>query len=170
MVDMTTIWIMIAAGGCFVTIFSGIGIFMLVKHFRDKKKLEESQAWSATSGTVTQSYIREAESRDSDGYTTISYYPEVRYSYQVMGVEYTGDQVAFGGSVGDSNRSKAGETLMQYPVGKDMLVYFDPQNPHAAVLERRMGSKLFLIIGIIFTTIGVLTACIGGGIALFALM
>jgi hypothetical protein len=156
------------AGGCFVTIFLGVGIFMLVKYFQDKKKTEESQAWSATSGQVTQSYVRESQTRDDDGYLTTTYYPEVRYTYQVMGVEYGGDKVSFGGAVG-GGRKKAEEVIAQYPIGKNITVYYDPNKHEDAVIERRMGSKGFLIIGIVFTLIGVCIACIGGVAAILAI-
>ena len=156
------------AGGCFVTIFLGVGIFMLVKYFQDKKKAEESQAWSATAGQVTQSYVRESQTRDDDGYLTTTYYPEVRYTYQVMGVEYAGDKVSFGGAVG-GNRNKASEVVAQYPIGKNITVYYDPNNHEDAVIERRMGSKGFLIIGVVFTLVGICTACIGGIVAIMAI-
>ena len=159
----------LAAGGCFVTIFGGVGIFMLVKYFQDKKKSEESQAWSATSGQVTESYVRESQSRDDDGYITTSYYPEVRYIYQVLGVEYTGKRIAFGGGV-SSGRKNASEMITQYPVGKTVSVYYDPNNHEDAVLERRMGSKGLLIIGIAFTLVAVCSVCVGGVAALAALM
>ena len=157
------------AGGCFVTIFLGVGIFMLVKYFNDKKKAEDSQAWSATSGQVTQSYVRESQSRDEDGYVSTSYYPEVRYTYQVMGVEYGGDRVSFGGGVGGSHKS-AQEKIALYPAGKTVTVYYDPNKYEDAVLERRMGSKGFLIIGIVFTLIGVCVACVGLGVGVVSML
>ena len=165
---MTVALIVTISVGCFCAIFAGIGIFMLVKYFQDKKKSEESQAWSATSGQITESYVRESHSQDSDGITTTSYYAEVRYLYQVMGVEYSGDKVSFGGKVGGS-RGKANETTVQYPVGKNVTVYYDPNNHEDAVLERRIGSRGMLIIGIIFTAIGVCTACVGAiaGVMMF---
>ena len=157
---MTASLIVLLAGGCFVTIFLGVGIFMLVKYFRDKKKSEESQAWSATSGEIIESYVRESHSQDSDGITSTSYYAEVRYLYQVLGVEYSGDKVSFGGKVGGS-RNKAAEITTQYPVGKTVTVYYDPNNHEDAVLERRIGSKGMLSIGIIFAAVGICTACVG---------
>ena len=167
--NLTAIMIAVAAGGCFVTIFAGVGIFALVKYFQDKKKSEESQSWSATSGRVTQAYIRESQTRDDEGFLTTTYYPEVRYTYEVMGVEYTGHQISFGGGVG-GNRGKADETLTQYPVGKNVTVYYDPNSPEEAVIERRMGSQTMLILGVVFTLIGVCTACIGGGAGIAALL
>ena len=167
--DMTAMLIILLAGGFFVLVFAGIGIFMLVKYFRDKGRAEESKAWPATAGEITQAYIRESQTRDSDGYMTTSYYPEVRYLYDARGVAYTGEQISFGGAIGGSHQ-KAAEIVAQYPVGKNLTVYYNPNNPAEAVIERRIGSKLFLIIGAIFTVIGVCTACVGGSIALITLL
>ncbi len=75
-------------------------------------------------------------------------------------MEYTGDKIAFGGDVGGS-RKKANEMIAQYPVGKNVSVYYDPNNPEDVVLERRMGSKGLLIIGVVFTLIAVCTLCVG---------
>lgn len=166
--DNTGLLVGVGVGGCFVLIFGIIGVVMLVKYFRDKKKAEESQSWSSAAGRITESYVRRQESRDSDGYTTTSYYPEVRYTYQALGVEYSGDKIAFGGSVGGSQK-KAHERLTSYPVGKDVIVHYDPNNPEEAVLERRMGSKAFLIIGIIFTLVAICSACIGLVVAIAGL-
>ncbi|MBT4311172.1 MAG: DUF3592 domain-containing protein [Anaerolineae bacterium] len=163
--DYTGILIGVGVGGCFVLIFGIVGVVMLVKYFRDKKKSEESQAWSGTSGRITESYVRESQSQDSDGYTSTTYYPEVRYLYQVMGVEYDGKRVAFGGDVGGS-RKKANERIGQYPVGKTVTVYYDPNNHEDAVLERRIGSKTMLIIGIVFALISICSACISGIVAI----
>lgn len=166
--DYTGLLVGVGVGGCFVLIFGIIGAVMLVKYFKDKKKSEESQAWSATSGRITEAYVRESQSRDEDGFTTTTYYPEVRYLYQVMGTEYSGKRVAFGGDVG-GNRNKATERIAQYPVGKTVSVYYDPNDYEEAVLERRMGGKGMLIIGVVFTLIAVFSACVGGIIAIVGL-
>lgn len=149
-----------AIGSCIFLIFGIIGTVMLIKYFRDKKKAEESQNWSSTPGIITESYVRKEENRDSDGYPTTSYYPEVRYAYEFLGTKYTGDKIAFGESVGGSLK-KAQDALAQYPVGKNMAVYYDPNNPEDAVLERRVSGKMMLIIGIIFLLVSFCTVCIG---------
>ena len=83
---------------------------MLFKYFQDKKKTEESQNWSSAAGRITESYVRREETMDSDGYTTTSYYPEVRYGYEFLGTEYTGDKIAFGGKMGGNQKKRTGKT------------------------------------------------------------
>ena len=161
---MDELLIGITVGGCFVLIFGIIGAVMLFKYFQDKKKSEESQSWSSAAGRITESYVRREETMDSDGYTTSSYYPEVRYDYEFLGSEYKGDKIAFGGKIGDSQK-KAHERLTQYPVEKNVIVYYDPNNAEDAVLERKMSGKTMLIVGIIFAIIALCTACVGGIVA-----
>ena len=158
----------IAAGTCFVLIFGIIGVVILVKYFRDKKKTDESQSWSSASGKITESYMRREASMESG--STI-YYPEVQYDYEFLGTKYTGDRISFGGSSGNSNRKKSEETLAKYPIGQNVTIYYNPNNPEDAVLERKMGTggTVFLIIGILFTFIALCTLCISGVIAVAAL-
>lgn len=159
----------IGIGGCFVAIFGLAGIGMLVKYFLDKKKAGESQNWSSAMGKITESYVRRKVSTDSDGDTTTSYYPEVRYTYQYLGTEFSGDRIAFGGKVG-GGQNKAYTAISSYPVGKDVTVYYDPNNPEDAVLERRMAGATYLIMGIIFLFFALASVCIGGIVTIAGLM
>jgi len=160
----------IVIGGCFVLIFGIIGAVLLVKYFQDKKKADTSQSWPSAPGRIAESYVRREDSTDSDGYPTTSYYPEVRYEYDLLGAQYSGDKIAFGAKTGNSNQKKTQEALVQYPVGKSVIVYYDPANPEDAVLERRVGGKVFLIVGIIFLLVALCTLCIGGAATLFSLV
>lgn len=159
-----------AIGGCFVLIFGIIGGVMLFKYFQDRKKAEASQAWTSASGRITESYVRREDSTDSDGYPQTYYYPEVRYEYDLLGATFTGDKIAFGTKTGNSGQKKAQEALAQYPVGKSVTVYYDPNNREEAVLERRVGGKVFLIVGIIFLMVALCTLCVGGTTLLFSLV
>lgn len=157
----TGVVIGIGVGGSVVLLFFIIGIFLVVKHFRDKKKAEESMSWASATGHIIASNVRSEISTDSDGNQSTSYYPEVRYSYEYMGITYEGDRIAFGGKVGGS-RKKASEMIQAYPLGKNLTVYCDPNNPEDAVLERRLGSKVPLIVGIVLILIALIVLCIGG--------
>jgi len=160
----------IGIGGCFVLIFGIIGGVMLFKYFQDRKKAEASQSWSSASGRITESYVRRADSVDSEGYSQTHYYPEVRYEYDLLGATFTGDKIAFGGNTGYGSPKKAQETSIKYPVGAGVTVYYDPNNREDAVLERRVGGKVFLIVGIVFSLVALCSLCIGGGIALYIFM
>jgi hypothetical protein len=70
--------------------------------------------------------------------------PRIRYSYPVDGREHESSQINFWGVVGGS-QSAAERTTRRYPQGAQVTVYYNPQDPHEAVLDRAF-SPLVLIL------------------------
>lgn len=153
-----------------VVIFGIIGVAMLFSYFQSKKKVEESQSWPAVQGYITKTHIRRETEKDNDGSRITKYYPEVLYTYEFLGKEYTGDKISFGGKTKYSYEQKAENFLVQYPVGQGIKIYYDPNNPEDAVLERKALGKVILIIGVIFTLIAIGALLVRGGAALMSLM
>ena len=76
-------------------------------------------------------------------------YPVVQYSYQVMGQMLQGRGVIPGPETGGSWAHKVVE---RYPAGAQVMVYYDPNNPSDAVLERGMpGYIKWLWVALILT-------------------
>ncbi len=148
-------------GGFFLLLTLGGSIALLLYSQNSKKKAGASQQWPSADGSITVSEVRESVSRDEDGDTSISYYPHVEYSYTVAGQTYTSKQVAFGGVKGFNDHARAQADLAKYPFGTRVQVYYNPQKPGEAVLERVAGSgaKTAMIMGIILLVLSVLIAC-----------
>ena len=108
-------------------------IFLTIILFMRRKMAVVSQ-WPSTMGTVMMSTI-EARSSSEGGYTE---YPVVQYSYQVGGQAYQGMKLAPGPDVGGSGARKV---VGRYPVGAQVMVFYDPQNPSDAVLERKAPAQ-----------------------------
>ena len=134
-------------------LFVAIGLVLFYIYFRNLARVRASEGWPASQGTILESWVRESTTTDDDGSTSSHYYPEVRYAYQVMGVEYQGDKLTFGPKSGGA-QSKAARIVSNYPKGVTVTVYYDPQKPSNAVLERNV-SKSLLIYGLIFIVIGI---------------
>jgi hypothetical protein len=101
-------------------------------------------------------------STDSDGDTSDHYTPKVKYTYQAIGQEYEGDKLGFGFQQSFGSQSKAQAALARFPVGAQVTVYYDPNNPAEAVLERKAGgSTLSLVLGIIFIVVSLCLGCPG---------
>jgi hypothetical protein len=146
-------------GGIFVLALLGLGIYLVVFSRRSKKKAEESQGWPSTNGTVISSEVKRSVNRDEDGHETYAYYPGVEYTYQCAGQTFTGKRLSFGGLVAQKDPSAVQTALQKYPPGGVVTVYYNPENPSEAVLERQAGGlKGSLTIGIICL---VLSFCIG---------
>jgi hypothetical protein len=99
-----------------------------------QRKMNAIQGWSSTMGTVNNSYL---ERRRSSKGGSVNY-PVVQYSYQVGGQPYHGSKIAPGMAVGGTG---AGRVVERYPVGAQVMVFYDPQNPSDAVLERKAHAQ-----------------------------
>ena len=104
-------------------------IFLSIIFFMRRKMAAVSQ-WPSTMGTVNSSYLERRAS--SEGGSTN--YPVVQYAYQVSGQAYQSAKLAPGPEVGGTG---AGKIVERYPAGAQVMVFYNPQNPADAVLERK---------------------------------
>lgn len=113
-----------------VLVVLGIFIYRRSK-MRDVAK-QSAQDWSSTMGVVITSTVQVKR-----GYKSRSEIPVVVYQYQVDGKPYTG-QVIKAGEQYFSVRlyGDAQKTIARYPVGAQVMVYYNPANPAESALER----------------------------------
>ena len=104
-------------------------IFLIVI-FYTRRKVAQTESWFSTVGTVTLSTIDVHKS----GRRSSIPYPDVRYSYQVLGREYEANKIMPGAEIGGSGAQKV---IDRYPVGAQVTVFYNPQNPYEAVLEKK---------------------------------
>lgn len=145
-------------GGFFFILVFALGLGLLLFSMRSKHKAGESAHWPAAPGTITVSEVKESRSTDDDGNVSIYYYPRVEYTYFAGGQTHTGKQVSFGGTQGLANAAQAEPLLQNYPVNKNVMVYYNPQKPQEAVLERTVskGSNTARIMGVILLVLSLL--------------
>jgi hypothetical protein len=107
------------------------------------------------------SEVRQSASTDDDGRTRYTYYPHIEYTYPISGQAYNSKQIAFGGAQGFNSPNQAQSTLAKYPINSPVQVFYNPQNPSEAVLERAAGggAKTTQVIGVILLVLSVLIAC-----------
>ena len=109
-----------------------------------RSKVAKASSWPSTMGTVTFSTVERRSS--GDGTTN---YPVVHYTYQVMGQMLQGSKVMPGPETGGTGAEKV---VNRYPAGAQVMVYYDPDNPSDAVLERSMpGFIKWLWVALILT-------------------
>jgi hypothetical protein len=108
-------------------------VFLSVIFFMRRKMAAVSQ-WPSTMGAVNSSYLERRSS--SEGGST--HYPVVQYSYQVGGQTYQSTKLAPGPEVGGTG---AGKVVARYPEGVQVMVFYNPENPSDAVLERKAPAQ-----------------------------
>ena len=109
-------------------------VFLGVIYFMRRKMAAVSQ-WPSTLGTVTMSALEQRRSGNDNSWTD---YPVVQYSYQVNGQVYQSVRLAPGPEVGGSGARKV---VAKYPAGAQALVFYDPQSPSDAVLEKKAPAQ-----------------------------
>ncbi len=112
-----------------------------------------STDWPTTKGVVTSSKVI---SSHSDGSTT--YRAEVLYKYTIKGEKLESERVWFGDGISTSGGKDARKTVRDYPVGKKVTIYYDPDD----LLETCLlpgafySTYFFLIFGGIFLGVGLI--------------
>ena len=132
--------------------FVFVGLTMIYSYLRNVIRVRASAHWPKSRGTVTASWVRE----DLTASIFTNCFPQVRYAYHVQGQEYRGNKVTFGAQEAKV-KAKAMAVVSKYSPGSNVTVYYDPQKPSRAVLERNV-SKIMLFYGAL---------CIGAGILFF---
>jgi hypothetical protein len=141
-------------GIVFGLIFTGAGLFMLIRGLIEFRTSKASRDWPSVEGQVVAAMVETKVDHDEDG-TTTSYSPRVTYTYSVSGQRYASDQVVIGARRHYPSRARA-EAKLAYRSGQQVTVYCNPDNPAKAVLEAgaTRGAWGSLLIGIVFTVLG----------------
>lgn len=104
-----------------------------------------TRGWKQTAGRIVSSETEQFRTRsDTSGSSSkVSVGPyrtqhrqRISYAYQVGGIDYASDRVAFGGRTSGTVAALETRMVKKYPAGRQVTVYYDPAKPTNAVLER----------------------------------
>ena len=113
-------------------VFLAIGVGLVNLARRTMKRSRASLSWPTVSGVV----------RASDVLTRIDQQTRfdrasVLYQYVVGGTTYWSDTMSISAWEVAGDMQRARETVSRHPVGSQVRVYYDPDDPEAAVSHRR---------------------------------
>lgn len=104
--------------------------------------------WPHVNGKVISSVARSAQMKGRRG-EFMSYWPEVRYEYEVNNVRFIGNRVRFTERGMDEEETR--KVVAAYPRGTTVTVWFSPSNAKASVLERGIFWPLVPVLLIAFS-------------------
>lgn len=126
---MVPTWLPLVAS---VAVLAGLVVQLGRRAHRAAIVRRAAAAWSQTAGTVLSTTIQIR--RLGQGRSEV---PVVIYAYQVDGRPYQSFRVRAGDDTGGIRvNGDASRTLERYPVGSNVTVYYDPDDPANAALER----------------------------------
>jgi hypothetical protein len=96
-------------------------------------ELRKAQSWSQTTGRIVKSAIETQRHRFQGEAETVKNVPAVEYEFSVGTTKVRGSRIAIGDDSGGANTEA---TLARYPVGREVAVFYDPDDPANCVLER----------------------------------
>ncbi len=128
-----------------------------------------SESWPQVSGKILSSQV--VTSKGSDNQTM--YQPEIRFTYEVSGKSYESNQINVSPPVSSGSSGSSYEMVDQFPRGKEVPVYYNPDKPSFAILMTGVPTVArvcywiglgVLILGIIIFVQGIFKIVLGGAI------
>lgn len=110
--------------------FVVLAVFGVSQTFNGYADTVATQAFEQTTGTVLETGIL---TRDIGGQPQYSAY--VRYEYTIVRETFTSDSIDLFRSYSESQGQEE-LLLMEYEVGENVTVYYDPVNPERAILRK----------------------------------
>lgn len=118
-------------------VFLLLNAILLAVIFFMRRKMQAVSQWPSTGGVVLASML-ESRSDSEGGYTN---YPVVKYAYQVGEHSYQSRTIAPGPEMGGSG---AAGVISRYPINTLVTVYYNPENPSDAVLEKKAPAQFLM--------------------------
>jgi hypothetical protein len=144
-------------GGEFTFILFVVGFILFLMQSKWLYYESLSASWPSTEGVIIEHNV-EVLSKRRYGKEILSYKANIIYAYEVKGQQYKDDRVTMPYYVEDT--PEALESYFKaYPIGKAVIVHYDPWRPKTAILEPvtiSLRTVLFLIFSFFFMGIGLL--------------
>ena len=138
-------------GVCFVV----VGMLQLVLCLLESSRALAANGWPTTKGVVQSSEVALVKGGKGDGHV-----PAVTYAYSVSGVSYVGDRIHFRDV--SEMPEQAERAVASFPVGAEVAVHFDPDEPSKSLLRPGLYSYSFTWLGLSLAAI-----VVGSGIVYF---
>ncbi len=131
--------------------FLAVGICICIWGIDTIIKAKKSKNWPNTKGVIISSSVtskaKNTPPLDFTPKKANAYEAKLLYEYTVKGKTYQSRRLCFG-DFGMRTSSRAKKIVSKYPEGKEILIYYDPDNHKSAVLEPGITRESFGFLGL----------------------
>ncbi len=122
-------------------VFFLIGLSIMALGWKTYRKSSRVASWLTTTGIVTVSEV--IRSMGSE----LKYSAHIVYQYSVNGVSYSSNKITPAElmDIADTGQNEAVAKVKKYPLQSTVTIYYDPQDPQRAVLEKGGDASLFFL-------------------------
>lgn len=162
--DFFLLWILPAL------LVGGIGLILLLGTIKNIQRCNAIANWTKTRAVVENASVEKHQRRRTItgtqlSYRRLSYSPKIEYSYNVMGTPFRSSAYQnFAGTYSANSEEEAARIVADYPVGKEVTISYDPNNPSDAYLlpetstakleKSRKGQIIILVVALVWLVIG----------------
>lgn len=129
-----------------------IGASIFYVGMNEMEKANDSENWLPTPGERYDSKVVSDHTRKGG----TQYSARINYKYMIEDNAYSGNRVSFG-EITRADYDTALSIVNKFPEGKNVQVYYNPENPRESVLEpgtKGRGIDIILGSGVLFSLIG----------------
>ncbi|MEQ1620938.1 MAG: DUF3592 domain-containing protein [Methylococcales bacterium] len=140
----------------FLIALSSLGVFWGVNIYITE---ENAKNWPTTIAIVKESRVIESKSKSGVGYC-----PEWHYEFYLNSKKYISSRNAFGFFSCSNSRKKAELELNSHPIGSEVQVIYNPDDPKHAALQLSSSSSVYWML----ILVGGL--CVLGGVMILTIL
>lgn len=119
----------------FVAALGGFGLLLVLFALGLTGMVWQAARWPVVRGQILDAGVADVLDTRGDGPSRTQYQASVLYAYEVNGRRYQGTCIMLGVTVFATLPGLAQWTVARYPVGSEVEVHYNPQNPGEAVLQ-----------------------------------
>lgn len=111
-----------------------MGSLLIWQAHTSAARAREQQSWPQTKGKIISTEILEGTITDSNTKEATTYAPKINYEYSVGGKRYMSSVYTLDPHWVLEFREQAETIVKDYPIGREVPIFYDPQRPEVAIL------------------------------------
>ena len=122
--------------GCILAALA-VGVFFFGRYAIDvtEERILSSRGWPTVDGMIIESRVKTWVTQDDNGDPVRHFQAVIVYEYIVEDIHYTNDKLGWNEAGYRGSMAEAQDLADAFPMGKAVMVYYDPSDPEFSLLD-----------------------------------